>query len=226
MGVRFCLISALEQLHLFHLIYTQFFLSGPALWPPCLEGVVHLWCFWCEEALRRETSSSRGYSHPPHVTQLSDAAHGPLASSVPCRLPNQRFGPCAWPSGHRSHQALAKLLGSTVSYKTRQTAGGRESLAFHWGFRNSAALLWKPVQWRHCASTALTNITKPGRNDHAKVPWREEIKCLLMTRLNLIYHAPKWSSSCSESFGAQSWRKLSSAIRFMVSKNTILFQTS
>lgn len=76
-------------------------------------------------------SSSSGCSHPPRVRQLRDAAHGPLASSVPCRLPNQPFGPCAWPSGHCSHQALAKLLGSTVSYKTGQTAGGRESLAFH-----------------------------------------------------------------------------------------------
>ena len=64
MGVRFCLISVLEQWPLFHFTDTHFFLSGPGLWPPCLEGVVHLslerklqWMFWCEEGWRRGLSS-------------------------------------------------------------------------------------------------------------------------------------------------------------------------
>lgn len=67
MGVRFCLISVLKQWHLFHFIDTHFFLWGPGLWPPCLEGVVHLsleqklpWKFWREEVLRAGLSS-----HPP-----------------------------------------------------------------------------------------------------------------------------------------------------------------
>lgn len=64
MGVRFCLICVFKQWHPFHFIDTHFFLSGPGLWPHCLEGVAHLsleqklqWKFWCEEVLRRGLSS-------------------------------------------------------------------------------------------------------------------------------------------------------------------------
>lgn len=58
-----------------------------------------------------------------------------------------------------------------------------------------------------------------------KVLWWEEFKCLLVTGLNLIFHALKCSSSCLERFGAQTWRQLCSAVRFIISKNTVLFQT-
>lgn len=58
-----------------------------------------------------------------------------------------------------------------------------------------------------------------------KVPWWEEFKCLLVTGLNLVFHVLKWSSSYLETLGAQLWRRLCSARRFIVSKNTALFQT-
>lgn len=128
---------------------------------------------------------------------------------------------------HFSYRRPAKLLGSAVPCKAGQTAGIGERLAFHQGCRNSAALLWKLIQWTHCASTALANITKPDGNDHSEGAMvRRNYVFVLVSMLNLIFHAPKWTRSYFETFVAQSWRELSSALRFLFSKKTILFWTS
>lgn len=178
MGVRFCLISVLKQWHLFHFFDTHFFLSGPGLWPPCLEAVAHLsleqklqWKFWCKEVLRRGLNSHP----PPHPGSPEGDGRGvPLLGLWRAQCTEGRptnplilvHGPQTGGSVltyalttpetsgvHRSHRTLAKLLGSVVPCKAGQTAGVGERLAFHWDGRNSAALLWKLVQWRYCASS-------------------------------------------------------------------------
>lgn len=219
--------------------------------PPCSEGVVHLsleqklqWMFWCEKVLRGGLKSHlppypgspegdgwrvlflglwRAQCTEGHPTSPLVLVHGPqMGGNTPTYHSNTWNLWCSL-----LISGTSKLLGSAVPCKAGQTAGIGERLAFHQGCRNSSALLWKLIQWTHCASTALANITKPDGNDRSEGAMvRRNYVFVLVSMLNLIFHAPKWTRSCFETFVAHSWRELSSALRFLFSKKTILFWTS
>lgn len=117
-----------------------------------------------------------------------------------------------------AHIRLTKLIVNAAPGETGQTDSFGET---------GTALLQEFTQWRHCAATALASVTKPGGNDHSEgATVRRNYVFALLSRLNLIFHAPKGTSSCSETFVAHSRGKLSSAIGFVFSKNTIFFRTS
>lgn len=157
------------------------------------------------------------------------------------KVARQPFDPCAWCTDRwelcyrpatpetqvfTSHIRLTKLLVKAAPGEAGQTDSSGET-GISPGLWSSTALLQKLTQWRHCVPTALASITKPGGNDRSEgATVRRNYVFALLSRLNLIFHAPKGTSSCSETFVAQSRRKLSSAIRFVFSKNAIFFRTS
>lgn len=155
------------------------------------------------------------------------------------KVAQQPFSPCVWCTDRwelcyhpatpetlifTAHMRLRKLLVDAAPGEAGQTDSFGET-GISLGLWSSTALLQEFTQWRYCAAAALASITNPGGNDPSEEVRRNDVFALL-SRLNLIFHAPKGTSSCSETFVAQSWRKLSSAIRLVFSKNTIFFRTS
>lgn len=162
--------------------------------------------------LRRGTSSSNGSSHlslclcsPTRVLLLG-------LWQAQCPVPNQ-------PPVHGPHQAPGKLFGSAVPCDTGQSVLGR--------FQEICSSPLKVCMYNEDFVLVLhmPMLQSQAETTTVKVLWWEEFKCLLVMGLNLVFHVLKWSSSYLETLGAQLWRRLCSARRFIVSKNTALFQT-
>lgn len=239
MGVRFCLICVKIVTHLPFLWHPLPLRAWAVIssigrgWTPKPCAKLQWW-FWCQcwgEHWALTCPCAGGW------TRCATAVA--LASPVYWKLPNnpsnlvhgaQAGGSCATATPESlvftAHIRLTKLPVNAAPGEAGQTDSSGET-GISLGLWSSTALLQELTQWRHCAATALASITKPGGNDRSEgATVRRNYVFALLSRLNLIFHAPKGTSRCSETFVAQSWRKLSSATRFVFSKNTIFFRTS
>lgn len=243
MGVRFCLICVKTVVLLPFLWHPQ-----PGLWPPRLEGgctpepcAKLQWWFWCQGVWRRGLSShlplflgspeEGGQGVPPLDPWQAQPAEGCPTTLRTLFVVHRQVGAVlpssnTWNSGvHCPHQTN-KTPGECSSWWSRTN----RQLWGDWHLPGAVELYSSPPK-AHTMETLCSYCACQHHKARWKWPqWRCQVRrnyvFALLSRLNLIFHAPKGTSSCSETFVAQSRRKLSSAIRFVFSKNAIFFRTS